>query len=76
MRVAIVGGDRPGYQLVMCGHIEGPSGTQVIPALTSVRRQATDVAWGGHDPPSDDTLRQMLAGLRRLWTEPDKPTDD
>lgn len=70
----IVGGDRPGYQLLICGHIEGQFGTQVIPALDSARMQAADAAFGRDPPPSDKTLRDLLAGLQRLWT--DEPTDD
>lgn len=79
----IVSGGRAGYDLVMCGHIEGPAGTQVLPALgpdgtpllsnlDPVRRQATEIAWGQRKPPSDDTLRRLLVGLQRLWTEPDE----
>lgn len=78
MTVVVVSGGRPGYDLLMCGPVTGPDGTQVLPALTSVRRQATEIALGGDlpDRPSDDTLRRVLAGLKRKWSpDPGERTD-
>lgn len=70
----MVSGGRPGYDLMCCGQVFGPDGTQVLPAVAPEQKRATEIAWGQGlpDQPSDETLRRVLAGLiRKLGLDPD-----